>query len=728
MSATDLQLLNAALGYAARGLRVFPVYEPLADGACSCGRDDCQSIGKHPRVRDQHQQATTDPTRIREWWARWLNASVAIATGAGSGLVVLDLDVRAAKGIDGIARFQELLEAHQEIPRGAAVETGSGLQLYYRYPDGGVATAHFPEFGADVLADGAHVVAAPSWHRSQKRYRLVNGPLPADLPVFPMALIDLLAPQGKPGSSGPIREGGRNNELFRLAAKYRGQGAEGEALVTTLLDANSRCVPPMPADYVIALAKRVERSYEPNFDYSDVSVGRRFATTYAGRVINVGGETGRSRAKADWHVFDGTRWRPDGNAATALAIELTDDLMEMARKSGDDKVFARAVACRSQQRIERSLLLAQTDDVIRVAAKELDADPYLFNCPNGTVDLRTGALRAHSVDDLITKLAAARFDPDAKCPEWKAFISLVCGGDRGLARYLQKAVGWSLIGDPERRAAMMLVGSGFNGKTTFLDTLLAVLGDYGQTGHPTLLLRKNLESESELNPVLVGLRGARFVVLSETDSRGHFSPAKLKQLTGGGSVSARKLYGDPIEFRPTFKIFVDTNVLPDVSETDKATRDRIVVIPFIVNLEEALEALGSHEKKNFAAELAAEAEGILAWAVRGCLAYLDRGMKKPKAIRLATGGFWDEQDRIAQFLDELCDVSPGRWAYPLELYMPYRNWSEDRGEKPLNMPHFKRKLLEKGFKRVKSAGQEKWTGVGIDGLQEPMLPTPNWDR
>jgi putative DNA primase/helicase len=459
-----------------------------------------------------------------------------------------------------------------------------------------------------------------------------------------------------------------------------------------------------------------------------------FVKKYGDQVINVSGSSGRTRGNANWHIFDGTRWKPDGDAILSRATALTDDIVASATQSGDKDAVEKAIACRSQQRIERSLLLAQADPGVRRRAADLDRDPYLLNCQNGTVDLRTGEMRPHDPKDLITKAAAASFDAEARAPKWDDFLDLACDGNGELVEYLQRAAGWSLIGDPERRAAIMLVGAGFNGKTTFLDTLGVVLGEYARTAHPSLLLRKRLAAETELDPSLVGLRGARFVVMSETDAKGQLSPAKLKQLTGGGSVSARGLYQNPIEFRPVFKLWVDTNVLPDVSETDKATRDRIVVVPFTVNLEATLAALGRRERKNFAAELREEAEGILAWAVRGCLSYQRHGLPKPAAVEAATKAYWKDQDRVGQFLEERCAPEPGVRTMPSELYNPYRDWTLRRGEKPLNNSHFNAKLSEKGFERRTYNGQVYWIGIGpkigsasAAGAAPPLGKLPQYD-
>lgn len=724
------QMLAMALRFAAWDWLVFPLHEPLPEGGCSCGNPKCGSVGKHPRTPNGFKDASKNPDTVRWWWRRWPNANIGIATGQESNLVVLDLDIREKGGstVNGVAEFERMRERWPGLPFEPMVETANGGHLYYAWPGRLVrCTQGVVAPGIDVRGDGGYVVGAGSLHESGERYEFLDDLFEGELPVFPPELQELnegsrRAPGAVAAAAGAIiPDGTRNTALFKLACRYRGQGMSGEALEAKLVEENAtRCDPPMDEEYVRKLSRRVEATYAPNLEFTDVENGRLFAAQHAGRAIYARGQSGQIRGGNNWYAYDGRRWVLSGDDTLNLAKATTDTLREVAREEPDEarrrSILRKIGLARSAPRIRAMLDMAQSEPEISRSGADLDSDGWLLNCLNGTINLRTGALRPHDSDDLITRIAGVNFEPDRSCPRWEKFLGLVLDDDVELKKFMQKAIGASLVGGSFRRQVFCLCGPGNNGKTTLLSTLLGVLGEYGATAHTSLLMKRRAEDETELNPGLFNLRGRRLAVLSESDHRGYLGEAKLKQITGGGRVSVRGLYRDPIEFAPAFTIWLDTNELPSVANTIRAMKDRIVVIPFTVDVEARLREMDRNPKQDFAAELLKEGPGILAWAVEGCRLWDADGQRlvKPPVVNRATSTYWKEQDRIAQFAAEcLVDEPTAREINPQTMYETYVIWSRLQGERSLNSANFKKKMEEKGYRQVTIKGKKSWADIGF---------------
>jgi putative DNA primase/helicase len=226
--------------------------------------------------------------------------------------------------------------------------------------------------------------------------------------------------------------------------------------------------------------------------------------------------------------------------------------------------------------------LARSEPGIHVSPDDLDRDPWRLNVLNGTLDLRTGELEPQDPDDLITKLAPVEYDPEAKCVTWLGFLDRIMDGNQDLIDFLQRAAGYSLTGETTERVLFVLHGVGRNGKTTLLESLQAVLGEYAKVMAAEMLMaRKN---DGGIPNDVAALKGARLVTASEAEEGTRLGEAKVKQLTGGDTITARFLYGEFFSFRSEFKIWLATNHKPDVRGTDKAIWDRLPVVPFSVRI------------------------------------------------------------------------------------------------------------------------------------------------
>jgi P4 family phage/plasmid primase-like protien len=319
-----------------------------------------------------------------------------------------------------------------------------------------------------------------------------------------------------------------------------------------------------------------------------------------------------------------------------------------ARKKRLQAMLAHALKWEEAHEIAACLELVKSEPGIPVRPADLDTNPWLFNVPNGTIDLRTGKLLPHQRGHLITKLAAAHYDPDAKCPLWERVLDRIMGGSGGLIRYLQRTAGYSLAGDVSEQVLFFLHGAGQNGKSLYLGVVKDVWGDYGCQAVSELLMAKNTEAHPTER---ADLFGRRFVATIETDEGKRMAEALMKQLTGGDAVKARKMRQDFFEMRPTWKIFLAANHKLMIRGGDFAVWRRIKMIPFAVTITEA------EKDPHLGEKLKPEWPGILAWAARGCLDWQREGLGEPDEVRKATEAYRAELDLVQGFIDECCFVN-----------------------------------------------------------------------
>lgn len=341
---------------------------------------------------------------------------------------------------------------------------------------------------------------------------------------------------------------------------------------------------------------------------------------------------------------------------------------------------------------------------VAIKLDHLDADPWLLNVANGTLDLRTGTLHPHRREDLVTELAPAAYDAHATCPMWDKFLHRVLNDDEALIGFLRRAVGYGLTGDTTEQVLFFLYGSGANGKGTFLVALQEMLGDYAKQAAPEVLL----VHRGEQHPTGVAdLLGARFVVAAEVEQGKAFAESLVKQLTGGDRLKARLMRQDCFEFSATHKIFLAANHKPIVYGTDYAIWRRIRLVPFTVTIPP------EERDPHLVAKLRTEWPGILAWAVRGCREWQERGLGVPGAVKAATEAYQAEMDTLGEFIAARCDTESGCKATAKELYDSYTYWCEAEGGEPITQRAFGTALGERGFQRVRSDHSKPTTWRGI---------------
>ncbi|MFN3965566.1 MAG: phage/plasmid primase, P4 family, partial [Silanimonas lenta] len=340
--------------------------------------------------------------------------------------------------------------------------------------------------------------------------------------------------------------------------------------------------------------------------------------------------------------------------------------------------------------------LARTDRRHASTSEEWDADLFALNTPGGVVDLRTGRLRLHDRADRMTKLATAT--PRGDCPRWRAFLADVTGGDAELQAYLQRMVGYCLTGSTAAHALFFLYGTGANGKSVFVNTLATILGDYA-TSAP---MDTFMEARGDRHPTdLAGLRGARFVSSIETEQGRRWNESKVKAITGGDKVSARFMRQDFFEYTPQFKLVIAGNHKPAIRNVDEAMKRRLHLIPFTVTIPPERRDAGLTDK------LLAERDGILAWAVEGCLAWQREGLQPPASVVSATAEYFDEEDAVGDFLDEEAQRHPQARVAVADVFQRWQDWAGRRGEYVGTSRWLAQQLANRGFERTRIHGGVK---------------------
>jgi putative DNA primase/helicase len=408
-----------------------------------------------------------------------------------------------------------------------------------------------------------------------------------------------------------------------------------------------------------------------------------------------------------WLVWDGRRWRKDQTGAVERAAKKTVALIYEEAANCEEKklreaLFNHAERSESERRIAAMVSLAKSESEIALESSDLDQSEWLFNCQNGTVDLRTGELRPHDPSDLITKVVPIDFDPRAECPAWLSFLDTVLAGNDGLISFVQKAAGYSLTGSTREQVFFLLHGAGQNGKSTFVNALCEILGDYSQRTPTETLMAKRVDSS--ISNDLARLAGARFVAATEIDHGRRLAEGLVKQITGSDPITARFMHREFFEFNPTFKLWFAANHKPRISGNDAIMR-RVRLIPFHVKIEGV--------DRNFFEKLRAELSGILSWAVAGCITWQSDGLEPPAEIVAANEAYRQESDLIAQFLKDRCVLAPSAECLKGDFYEAFKKWAEEAGERPMSKRQLGRLMAERGFGEFKGHEGHVWRAIGL---------------
>ena len=433
--------------------------------------------------------------------------------------------------------------------------------------------------------------------------------------------------------------------------------------------------------------------------------------TNAERFVREHGENVRYMAAwKKWLVWNGTHWKTDESGALVhgKGLQTVRNLYDELSKTNDYRdrleIERYAMISESLRRRKSCVESASLIEELNITSDQLDANPWLLNVKNGTIDVKTGEFREHRQGDFITKTANVEYNPQADCPLWKQFIREIMDYKTDVINFVQTAVGWAMTGDISEQTMFILYGTGANGKSTFLNTVMYLLGDYAIATPTESFMRKN--GDQNTNDI-ARLRGTRFVTTTEAEQGRRLSEPIIKQITGNDRMTARFLYGEFFNFVPTFKIFMATNHKPVIKGTDHGIWRRIKLIPFTTRIAD------ENQDKSLEAKLKNEVSGILNWLLEGTARWWYEGLKAPVVILNATEDYRGEMDVIGSFLKVCCRQEKGLAIRIRELYKAYSDWCAENNEHAVSERFLTLRLKEMGFEQSRTAEARYWSGIGL---------------
>jgi putative DNA primase/helicase len=381
------------------------------------------------------------------------------------------------------------------------------------------------------------------------------------------------------------------------------------------------------------------------------------------------------------------------------AVEMENEALEAWAKDSE-----------SRARISAMIELCQS--LVPVQPNEFDCHIWLLNCQNGVLDLKTGKLINHDCNLMFTKITAINYNPKAVSELWESTLQKIFAGRLEVLEFVKRYAGYSLTGATKEEKFVIAYGDGGNGKTTIIGTFAKGLGSYADViPAEVLLLAKNQDGGQGASPELAKLPGTRLLLASETEQGCALGEAKVKALSGGDEITARKLHCEPFKFQPQFKIWLQTNPLPRIRGTDSGIWRRTRLIPFLQRFE------GSNCNTNIKEELSKpeHLEAVLAWAVEGCKEWLANGLQEPPEVTNATNEFRAENDVIGLFIADSCEIGEEYKTRSNDIYRAYSEWCEGTGREALNETNFGLALRKKNFGKKRDARGNVWQGVSLKG-------------
>ncbi len=487
---------------------------------------------------------------------------------------------------------------------------------------------------------------------------------------------EFYSPTGCPGSQCGFGEIGLTKRRANAASE---RGSDGIAQIEQSLrelDAASRC------------------------PQTDIGAGRLFADCFKGSLRYV-------RERKSWFFYENGVWSEDVGSLIAMEKlkELADALMHYALTIQDERVRKEFIrfCTRWQARHNREVFLKDAQSVHPISASVFDVDPYVFNCKNGTLRLDTMTFSPHDPDDFLTKISDVTYDPEARCERFERFIGEITE-DGQKARFLQKALGYGLSGDTQFECMFIMYGATTrNGKGTLCESVLKVLGKYGCTSRPETLSVKINPNSTAPSEDIARLAGIRFVNISEPGKGLVLNAAQVKTMTGNDTINARFLRENSFDYKPQFKLYVNTNYLPTVTDMTLFSGGRVMIIPFDRHFDE-----GEQDrtlKREFAKP--ENRSAILNWLIEGYCLLQKEGLEQPEAVQKATEGYRDESDKIKCFADDCLAQDDTQEVRTSSVYQRYKDWCYDSGQHCENMRNFNQALrtfAEIKRKRPKNGG------------------------
>ena len=446
------------------------------------------------------------------------------------------------------------------------------------------------------------------------------------------------------------------------------------------------------------------------YSWGDLGNGRLFADIFKDKARYV-------PERNKFFVFEGGVWRPDLDDLKVheLCKMLADALVVYALSLDDEKSRRSYLdfVSKWQRRSYRETIVKDSASIYPVCVTKFDVYPFLFNCANGTLNLDDFSFSEHNPDDFLSKAANVVFNPEARCERWERHISEVMLDDTAKSAYLQKSFGYSLSGDTSQECFFILYGpSTRNGKGTTVETILHLMGDYGVSAKPETVMQKQSANSSGPSEDIARLAGARFVSMAEPDKRMVFNTSLVNTLTGNDTMTARYLHENSFKFKPLFKLFINTNHLPAITDMTVFLSNRVRVIPFDRHFSER------EQDKGLKAELTnvGSLSGILNWCLDGLRLIRETGFDSPESVVAAVSEYRGNSDKLGRFINEEMEVDSLAETRTAEAYTRFKQWCAANGYRAENAANFKSSL-----NNVAEIVRKRPHGSGRSGEPTPMI-------
>jgi putative DNA primase/helicase len=740
---------DSALTYLARGWSVFPL----------------QPRTKEPYtgfpLKEYQRSKRADEAKLQKWWVEhWPDANIGICTGAISGFFVLDVDVTDShntllldKSLTLTVETGRGYHMYFQLPDFPVGNRAGLLTNVDIRGDGGYVVAPpsiHPSGEVYRWVDpDAEIAPAPEWLLDMLR----PDPTPARATAVPLEYANRVgggllehyvaaALRNEIDFVASASDGTRNDTLY-IASQNLGQlvgsGAlvQGEVEGALLGAATSIGLPANEATKTIASGitdgmtkpRKIQlngngngNGHTPAGDHAtippkpteqpptddedrpnltDLGNARRLVKRYGDRVRFV-------YAWGKWLVWDATRWAVDDTGSIMRAAK--DTVMAMYREASEIQSDGKRQAfvewtrkSESAGKLSAMIDLAKTERRISIRPEALDANNWLLNCRNGVIDLRTFEFKEHDPQLLITKRVNVDYDKRAKCPTWVKFIKRVMGNDEEMVDYLQRALGYTLTGDVGEQCLFFMIGTGRNGKSTFIETLITLMSEYTvKLPTESLMARAGTGIPNEI----ARMKGMRLVVARETDENQRLAEATVKDLTGGDTITARFLNQEWFDFKPSHKLWMYGNHKPLIKGTDAGIWRRIRLIPFTVTIPV------EERDPSLPFKLQDEMSGILNWVLEGCRKWQQSGLGDPVAVKRATEEYREEMDVLQEYLSERFIPDKDAKISAKVLYIEYSVWCDEMGERAMSQRQLGLRLKERGFLPYKDGhGNRFWIGL-----------------
>jgi putative DNA primase/helicase len=698
-----------ALQYARLGWLVVPMHT-IKDGKCSCPKGNaCERAGKHPITRHGVNDATTNRNRIRNWWTASPNANIGIAAGSESGIIVLDIDPRNG-GHKSLKRQKRKLGPLPDTV--TAVTGGGGRHLVFKHPSFAVRKdTSGKKFGKviDILSDGCIMVAPPSRHVTGKRYRWKEGKSYRDLEpaTLPKSWLDHLrrsgsAESGKDNPSaqtgGRVVEGQRNTHLTSLAGTLQRSGASPAAITAALIEENkAKCSPPLDRTEVEKIVASITK-YAPTAPISDgADDAERLMQLVLERSFNRGKHLILGTDGRFWH-YDIQLWRPVSDQWVSKIILETIQANPVKKQNTASLISQVLTVLRAKVAIK--------DDVLGFVADP----PPVINAGNGEIWIAEDGsveLRRHRPDSYLRHCLNIDYDPDAKCPEYdRAIEEIFASADNpeDLVRHWNEFVGYVI--QPRRHipTIMILLGTGDNGKTVLIRTVIRLLG--------TSLVEAQRVDNLDKNRFAMGsLFGKLLYVDDDVRAGARLPDGILKTISEAKEVTGEYKYKSPFNFTVRTVPVLLCNNIPSLADLSHGMLRRLQVIPF-----DRTFTGDDKDATLFDRIWANELPGVLNRALRGYQRLLERNssFKIPAGVKKATAAWLGQANPLPAFIEERCVKGGSESCWMKSLYAAYTTWAQQAGYTLIqSQQSFRRNLEHLGFRSSRGNRGQRVSGLAL---------------